>query len=89
MPTSVHSAEPYHVSARFRLALRSAIVALEAAAAEDEHMLAQLDDADHRRRQQLLVDSELTRAFQLNELLGRTALRADEPSRASAGAVCR
>lgn len=67
--------EPYHVSARFRLTLKAAILTLESAAAEDERAAAQLENADHRRRQKLLVAAELERAFRLNELLERTALR--------------
>lgn len=79
--------EPLRVSARFQLTLRYAIGALEASAADDERRLPALDDPDHRRRQQLLVDAQLDRAFRLNELLARTAIRTDEPSQV--GAVCR
>lgn len=66
--------EPIHVSARFRLTLESAILTLEAAAARDERVLALLDNPDHRRRHQLLVSSQLDRAFRLRELLARTTL---------------
>lgn len=70
--------EPIHVSARFRLILESAILNLEAAAARDERLLRLLDHPDHCRRQQLLVTRELDRAFQLRELLARTALRPEQ-----------
>jgi len=72
--------EPIHVSARFRLTMQAAILDLQAAAARDERTLLLLDDPDHRRRQRLLVQSQLERAFQLNELLGRTCVR---PERAA------
>jgi hypothetical protein len=63
-----------HVSERFRLTLESSILDLEAAAARDERLLPQLDNADHQRRQKLLVAAQLDRAFRLRELLSRTAL---------------
>jgi hypothetical protein len=75
MPPSLQIAEPLHVSARFQLTLQSAILALEADAAEDERTLPLLNDADHRRRQQLLIDRQLDRAFRLHELLSRTTPR--------------
>lgn len=72
--------EPIHISARFRLTLESAIVALEKGAAWDEKVLALLDDPDHRRRQRLLVEGQLERAFRLRELLAQTQIR---PERAA------
>lgn len=78
LPSTV--SEPFRVSARFRLTLEAAILELEAGAARDERVIAQLEDADHRRRQQLLVATQLDRAFKLRELLGRTAVR---PGRAA------
>ncbi len=66
--------EAIHVSERFRLTLESAILDLEAAAARDERILPLLENADHRRRQLLLVASQLDRAFRLRELLSRTTL---------------
>lgn len=74
------SVEPIHISARFRLMLESAIVALEKGAAWDEKVLALLDDPDHRRRQRLLVEGQLERAFRLRELLAQTEIR---PERAA------
>jgi hypothetical protein len=68
------SSEPIHVSARFRLTLESAILQLEANAARDEQLVHMLDDADHRRRQELLVAGQLERAFRLRELLRSTTL---------------
>lgn len=72
--------EPIRVSARFRLTLESAVLALEAGAARDERMLPLLEDPDHQRRQQLLVEQQLARAIQLRELLAQTVLR---PERAA------
>ena len=69
--------EPIEVSARFRFALEQSILALEAGAARDEQALTRLEDEDHRRRQRLLVGCQLLRAFQLRELLARTAVRSE------------
>lgn len=77
MRPSCRVPEPFHVSARFRVTLQLTILALEAAAAEDERAAALLEDADHRRRQGLLVAAQLERAFRLSELLERTAVRVD------------
>lgn len=76
----VRLAEPIRISARFRLTLESAIVALEEGAGRDEKVLALLDDPDHRRRQRLLVEGQLNRAFRLRELLAQTEIR---PERAA------
>ena len=74
MADTTSSCEPIHVSARFRLTLESAILQLEANAARDEQLVTMLDDADHRRRQELLVAAQLERAFRLRELLRSTTL---------------
>ena len=77
MRPRLSTSEPFHISARFRLTLETAIRALEAAAARDEQLLPLLDNPGHRRRQQLLVASQLERAFQLHELLARTCIRTE------------
>lgn len=64
--------EPFRVSERFRLTLEATILDLEGGAARDERALASLEDPDHRRRQQTLIDAQLERAFRLRELLART-----------------
>ncbi|HEY1808498.1 MAG TPA: hypothetical protein VGG42_08040 [Acidobacteriaceae bacterium] len=69
--------EPFHVSARFRLTMETAIRDLEAGAARDEQLLPLLSDPSHRCRHQRLVESQLERAFQLHELLARTCVRPD------------
>lgn len=69
--------EPIRVSERFRLTLEATIMDLEADAARDERALRLLENADHRRRQQLLVAAQLERAFRLRELLDRTTVRLD------------
>lgn len=69
--------EPYPVSPRFRISLEAAILALQAAAAQDERNLALLQDQDHRRRHSLLVAAQLERAFRLNELLECTSVLRD------------
>ena len=72
-----YTCEPIHVSVRFRRAMESAILGLEAGAARDERILPAIGDADHRRRQLLLVNRQLERAFRLRELLARTVLRSE------------
>ena len=69
------ASEPIHVSQRFRLTLESAI--LDLGAAHDEQLLPLLQEPDHRRRQQLLVATQLDRAFRLRELLASTTLYPD------------
>lgn len=71
------SSDPIRVSERFRLTLEATILDLEAGAARDERALRQLENADHRRRQQSLIAAQLERAFRLRELLERTLLRSD------------
>lgn len=71
MPPLLNS-EPFRVSDRFRLTLERTILDLEAGAAHDERALRLLENADHRRRQQLLVSAQLERAYRLRQLLART-----------------
>jgi hypothetical protein len=80
MPRLLCTFEPFHVSARFRLTMEIAIRDLQTGAARDEQLLPLLDDPDHRRRHQRLIESQLERAFQLHELLARTCVR---PERAA------
>ena len=61
--------EPIQISARFARSLESAILRLQAHAAEDERVVPTLLHNDHRRRQRLLVEGQLDRAFRLQELL--------------------
>jgi hypothetical protein len=69
--------EPIRVSARFQASLESAIAVLEAGAVRDERVLPLLGDPDHRRRQRLLIGTQRLRAYQLRELLARTAVRGE------------
>lgn len=61
--------EPIRLSPRFRSAIETRILELERNAARDERMLTDLKNADHRRRQQMLVDKQLEKAFRLREML--------------------
>lgn len=61
--------EPMQVSSRFRSAVEAAIMELERNAARDEQLLPALQSADHRRRQRLLIDTQLEKAFRLREML--------------------
>jgi hypothetical protein len=68
--------EPIHVTPRFRLAIEARILQLERDAAKDERALKSLTSADHRRRQQMLIDKQLDKAFRLREMLALVATRA-------------
>ena len=61
--------EPFEVSFRFRSAVVSAIFRLEHNAAQDEQTLPGLANEGHQRRQRLLIEKQLDRAFRLREML--------------------
>jgi len=67
--------EPIEVSPRFRSAIEARILELERNAASDEQTLSQLSHPDHRRRQQMLVDKQLDKAFRLREMLAHVWAR--------------
>ena len=69
--------ELLHVSARFHTALATAALKLEQQAACDEKLIPELTDADHRRRQRLLVNEQLLKAFRLREMLRQLLIRDD------------
>ena len=68
--------EPIQVSPRFRSAVEARILELERNAAQDERALAGLTHPDHCRRQRLLVDKQLEKAFRLREMLTQVCARA-------------
>jgi hypothetical protein len=68
--------EPIEITPRFRNAVESRIMQLERDAARDEHMLQFLTSPDHRRRQQMLIDKQLEKAFRLREMLALVTNRA-------------
>jgi hypothetical protein len=68
-------AEPIHVSARFCCTVEATILELERNAAHDELQLPKLLSPDHRRRQRLLVQKQLDRAFRLREMLSLLSIR--------------
>ncbi|MBV8114107.1 MAG: hypothetical protein JO300_05155 [Silvibacterium sp.] len=68
--------EPMQVTPRFRTAIETRIMQLERDAARDEHMLQFLTSPDHRRRQQMLIDKQLEKAFRLREMLALVTTRA-------------
>ncbi|WP_446745231.1 hypothetical protein [Silvibacterium acidisoli] len=67
--------EPIQVSDRFRATVQDSILELERNAARDEQVLKTLTNPDHRRRQMLLIQKQLDKAFRLHEMLGRLAVR--------------
>jgi hypothetical protein len=68
--------EPMQVTPRFRTAVEARIMQLERDAARDERMLQSLTSPDHRRRQQMLIDKQLDKAFRLREMLALVTTRA-------------
>jgi hypothetical protein len=56
------------VSSRFQAAVESAIFRIERNAFQDEDNLARLIHEDHRRRQRLLIEKQIDKAFRLREL---------------------
>jgi hypothetical protein len=75
------TAEPIHVSARFRSTVEAAILELERNAAHDERLLPELLNPDHQRRQRLLVAKQLDKAFRLREMLGLLSARSERARR--------
>ncbi len=69
--------EPIQVSQRFRRIVEATVRELLTNAASDERLIPQLENADHRRRQTLLVRKQLERAFRLMELLGAARTDSD------------
>ncbi|MFT4114573.1 hypothetical protein [Silvibacterium sp.] len=69
------SAEPLHVSARFRDAVLSAALRLEQQASQDEQHAHTLIDPEHRRRHRRLVDEQLIKAFRLREMIKQMQVR--------------
>jgi hypothetical protein len=69
--------EPLHVSPRFHAAMMTAALELERQAARDEQQIPILIDADHRRRQRLLVDEQLAKAFRLREMIKQMRVRSE------------
>jgi hypothetical protein len=67
--------ELIYVSAHFRTTVESTILQLERGAAHDEQLLLSLSNSDHQRRQRLLVQRQLDRAFRLRKLLSLMSKR--------------
>ena len=73
--------EPIQVSSRFRSTIEATILELERNAGQDERLLPTLLNADHRRRQRLLVEKQLDKAFRLREMLALMSLRREQGKR--------
>ena len=63
------------VSSRFHGAVKSAIFRIECNAFQDEDKLTVLVSDDHRRRQRLLIEKQIDKAFQPRDLYERLELR--------------
>ena len=73
--------EPLQITPRFRNAVETRILQLERDAARDERVLRTLTSPDHRRRQQMLIDKQLDKAFRLREMLALVTTRAERSRR--------
>jgi len=73
--------EPMQVSSRFRSTIEATILELERNAGRDERLLPTLLSPDHRRRQRLLVEKQLDKAFRLREMLALMSLRREQGRR--------
>jgi len=73
--------EPMQVSSRFRATIEATILELERNAARDERLLPTLLSPDHRRRQRLLVEKQLDKAFRLREMLELMSIRREQGRR--------
>ena len=80
-PISESLREPLQVTPGFRIAIESRILELERHAAEDERTLRRLTSPDHRRRQQMLIDKQLDKAFRLREMLALVTTRGSHDRR--------
>lgn len=60
--------ERLKVSSRFHAAVESAIFRLERNVFQDADNLALLVNEDHRRRQRLLIEKQIDKAFRLRDL---------------------
>ncbi len=73
--------DPFQITPRFRNAVEKRILQLERDAAQDERVLKSLTSPDHRRRQQMLIDRQLEKAFRLREMLALVTTRAERARR--------
>ena len=73
--------EPLQITPRFRHAVETRILQLERDAAHDERVLRTLTSPDPRRRQQMLIDKQLDKAFRLREMLALVTTRAERARR--------
>jgi hypothetical protein len=71
--------ESYEISPRFRQTLEECIVRLERDAAEDERMLADLENKDHIRRHLRLVAVQRAEVLRMRLFLDRSRPRLPRP----------
>jgi uncharacterized coiled-coil protein SlyX len=79
MNTSVPTPESYEISPRFRQSLEERITRLERDAAQDERMLAHLENADHILRHRRLVAVQRAEALRMRLFLDRSRQRFPRP----------
>jgi hypothetical protein len=71
--------DTYEISPRFRLKLEERIARLERDSAQDELMLAMLQNEDHIRRHRRLVIVQQAEALRMRLFLDRTRTRGQRP----------
>jgi hypothetical protein len=79
MNASSASPEVFEISSRFRQSLEDRVARLERDAAEDERMLAHLDNEDHLRRHQRLIAVQRAEALRMRLFLERARHRLPRP----------
>jgi len=79
MNASSASHEAFEISPRFRQSLEDRVARLERDAAEDERMLAHLDNEDHLRRHRRLVVVQRAEALRMKLFLERAQHRLPRP----------
>jgi len=71
--------ETVEISPRFRKTIEERIVRLEEGAARDEAQLAFLENADHVRRQRLLIAMQRSEALRMRIFLDHSRIRIPRP----------
>lgn len=79
MVTNCAVQEGFEISPRFRHTVEERIARLERDAAYDEAQVTQLVDADHIRRQMLLVAAQRSEALRMRLFLDRSRTRLPRP----------
>jgi uncharacterized coiled-coil protein SlyX len=75
MINNISGTSVFEISPRFRRSIENRIVRLEMDAAEDEAVIASLDNRDQIRRQRLLAATQRCEALRMRVFLDRSRIR--------------